>query len=107
MQQPQKSRLDALVEAVAKDPKNTFARYGLAMELARAGRTDEARRAFEALAADFPDYVPTYFQAGKLLERAGDLEAARAFYARGVEAAARAGNAHAREELEAALRLLG
>jgi len=104
---PPKSRIEVLAEAAAKDPKNAFARYGLAMELARLGRDEEAAKAFRALAADLPDYVPAYFQAGRHSEKIGDTEAARDFYRRGIEAATRAGNQHAREEIEAALRLLG
>jgi tetratricopeptide (TPR) repeat protein len=104
---PQKSRLEVLEEAAAKDPSNAFARYGLAMELARLGRAKEAQRAFCDLARDFPDYVPTYFQAARQFEKAGELDLARDFYRRGIDAAARAGNQHAREELEAALRMLG
>jgi tetratricopeptide (TPR) repeat protein len=102
-----KTRLELLEEAAAKDAKNAFARYGLAMELARLGRLEDAARAFEALATDLPDYVPTYFQAGKNLERLERRDAARDVYARGAAAATRAGNQHAREELEAALALLG
>jgi tetratricopeptide (TPR) repeat protein len=98
-----KSRLDMLADVAAKDPKNAFARYGYAMELARLERLDEAAAAFERLAADLPDYVPTYLQGGKALERLGRREAARGLYARGVAAATRARNDHAREELEAAL----
>jgi tetratricopeptide (TPR) repeat protein len=101
-----KSRLDLLALAAEKDPKNAFARYGLAMELARLGRLEEAAEAFCALAADLPDYVPTYFQAGKTFERLGRADNARDMYERGIAAAARAGNAHARDELEAALRMV-
>ena len=101
-----KTRLDFLSEAAAKDPKNAFARYGVAMELARLGRLDEAGDAFRALAAALPDYVPTYFQAGKVFEKLGRRDDARDFYRRGMDAASRAGNQHAREELEGALSLL-
>lgn len=103
---PAKSKLDFLREIAAKDPKNAFPRYGIAMELARLERLPESADAFRALARDDPAYVPTYFQAGKVLERLGGLEEAKDFYRRGVEAATRAGNAHARDELSAALSML-
>lgn len=102
----QKTRLDTLAELAAKDPKNAFARYGLAMELARLGRLAEAGEAMKALAADLPDYLPTYFQAGKIFEKLARTAEARSFYERGIEVAARAGNAHARDELAAALAAL-
>ena len=106
MTTPPKSRLDLLNEIAAKDPKNPFPRYGLAMELATLGRHEECVEAFRALGRDHPTYVATYLQAGKVLEKMGRLDDARDFYRRGIEAAARAGNAHAREELEGALALL-
>jgi tetratricopeptide (TPR) repeat protein len=103
----QKSKLELLQEFAAKDPKNPFPRYGIAMELVQLERLDEAAAAFDALARDFPAYVATYFHAGKVLEKLGRLDDARAFYTRGIDQASRAGQGHAREELEAALGLLG
>jgi tetratricopeptide (TPR) repeat protein len=102
-----KSKLELLSEIAAKDPKQPFPRYGVAMELAVLGRLEEAADAFRGLAKDLPDYVPTYFQAGKVCEKLGRLDDARDFYRRGIDAAARAGNGHARDELEAALAILG
>ena len=61
---------------------------------------------FRALAGDLPDYTPTYFQAGKVMEQLARTDEARDFYRRGIEAASRAGNTHARDKLEAALGLL-
>lgn len=101
-----KTRFETLTEVAAKEPKNAFARYGLAMEYVRLARLDEAARAFADLASDLPDYVPTYFQAGKALERLQRQDGARDFYTRGIAAATRAGNDHARDELEGALALL-
>ena len=38
----QKTRRETLEQMLAADPKDTFLRYGLAMELAREGKPDEA-----------------------------------------------------------------
>lgn len=102
-----KSKLELLSEIAAKDPKQPFPRYGLAMELMGLGRHEESAEAFRALARDLPDYTPTYFQAGKVMEKLDRLDEARDFYRRGIEAATRSGNHHAREEIEAALSILG
>jgi len=102
-----KSKLDMLRDFAAKDPKNAFPRYGVAMELAGLGRLEESVETFRALAADVPGYVPLYFHAGKTLERLGREDEAREMYRRGITAAASAGNRHAQDELEAALGLLG
>ncbi len=98
----EKSRVEILRQMVAADPSNTFARYGLAMELA-ASDPEEAWRNFEHLLAHQPDYVATYYQAGKLLLALGRAAQAREVLERGIEVAARQGNEHARSELAALL----
>ena len=62
---------------------------------------------FRDLIGRDPDYVPAYYHGGKALERSGDLEAARALYRDGIEAAVRKGDGHGRAELEEALGALG
>lgn len=100
------SRLEILEGMLAQDPANTFARYGLAMELAKGGRFADAVRQFEELIANKPDYCAAYFHGGQTLEKAGELEEAAAMYRRGIEAARQAGDTHTRMELEGALALL-
>lgn len=99
-------RLDMLKALLAEDPNNKFARYGLAMEYSKAGQLDTAVSEFRALIASDPNYCAAYFHAGQVLERAGDVEQARAMYEQGIEAATRAGDAHTRSELQGALDLL-
>jgi tetratricopeptide (TPR) repeat protein len=101
------NRLELLKTMVAQNPRDTFMRYGLAMEYRNSGDLEAAIREFQSLIAANPDYVPAYFHGGQTLERAARIEDARALYQRGIEAAVRSGDAHARSELEAALSLLG
>lgn len=101
-----KSKLDLLREFAARDPKNAFPRYGVAMELVQLGRLEDAAAEFDALAREQPAYLPAYYHAGKVLERLGRLEEARGVYRRGAAVATAAGNPHAREEIEAALAAL-
>lgn len=96
--------LRALVE---QNPSDSRTRYMLAMELAGQGRLDEAVQHFETLIEADADYVAAYYQGGQALERLGETGKARSIYERGIEACVRTGNAHAREELEAALERLG
>jgi tetratricopeptide (TPR) repeat protein len=98
----EKSRLEILREMLAADPANTFARYGLAMELASSD-PEEAWRSFEHLLEHQPEYVPTYYQAAKVLLSLGRTQQAREVLARGIEAASHQGNEHARSELAALL----
>lgn len=97
----EKSRLDFLREAVASNPHDTFARYGLAMELAKTA-PDEAWEHFSFLLTNYPDYSATYFQAGMFLSGQGKTEDARQVLAKGIEVARQQGNKHALSELQAA-----
>lgn len=95
-------RLALLRTVVAQKPSDPFPRYGLAMELRKLGRLDEANAAFAELMQLHPGYVPAYLMAGNTLVAAGDPTAARAAFERGIAAASAAGDDHARAELIAA-----
>jgi len=99
-------RLEALQEILKNNPSDSLARYGLAMELIKAGRFEEAVAEFQALIAVQPDHAYAYFHAGQTLEKLGRPGEARRMYQNGADAAARKGDAHARSELETALSLL-
>ncbi len=100
-------RLEDLQKLMEADPANTRLQYMLAMEYLSQGKPAEAASALRSLLDRDPAYVPAYYQAGRACAQAGDFDAAREFYRRGIEAARRAGDAHAASELEAALDLLG
>ena len=91
---------------VAQNPADAFARYGLAMELAKTGDLQSAVLEFRALLEHNPNYAAAYFHGGQALEKLGDVEQARVFYEKGVEVTGRTGDQHARSELQAALDML-
>jgi len=91
---------------LAQNPADAFARYGLAMELVKAGEMQNAVAEFRALLEHNPNYAAAYFHGGQALEKLGELNQARAFYEKGVEVTARTGDQHARSELQAALDML-
>ena len=99
----EKTRLEFLQETLAGAPDNTFVRYGLAMELQNAGKPDEAWQNFEYLLTRHPEYSATYFQAAMLLIKLNRREEARQVLQNGIETTAKQGNAHAQNELRAAL----
>ncbi|HVV84703.1 MAG TPA: tetratricopeptide repeat protein [Kofleriaceae bacterium] len=88
---------------IARNPRDPFPRYGLAMELRSRGELAEAAAAFDELLAGFPDYVPAYLMAAGLYGEVGRKDDALATLRRGIEAATAKGDGHARKELEAAL----
>lgn len=101
------NRLEVLQNMVAQNPKDSFARYGLAMEYANSGDLEQAMEAYRALLAVNPDYSAAYYHGGQTLEKLGRREDARALYRQGIEAATRIGDLHTRSEIQAALDLLG
>jgi Tfp pilus assembly protein PilF len=101
------NRLDILKTMVAQNPRDSFSRYGLAMEYRNAGDLEAAMAEFRTIMGSNPDYVAAYFHGAQTLERMGLEDEAREVYRKGVEAASRTGNQHARSEMEAALALLG
>lgn len=88
---------------VARNPADSFARYGLAMEHAKAGQFEQAVEQFRELLAVNPNYAAAYFHGGQALEKLGRIPDARALYQQGIETTARTGDAHTRSELQAAL----
>jgi predicted Zn-dependent protease len=96
-------KIAGLREILALDPKNSFARYGLAMELAGLGETDAAIGEFDTLLTDDPNYTAGYFMAAQTLAGAGRTPQAIARLRDGVASAKRTNNHHALSEMQAML----
>lgn len=106
MAQAQRSRREVLEQFVARKPGDAFARYGLALECAKLGDDQAAVGHFQKLLETNPAYVAGYFQFGQLLSRLGRIEEARKMLSDGIVVAQKSGDAHARDEMQAALSLL-
>jgi thioredoxin-like negative regulator of GroEL len=93
-------RLTMLQQIVSQNPGDAFARYGLAMELANRGELEHALSEFKQLLQLHPDYSAGYFMAAQQLAKAGRNEEAKDHLTRGIAAAERTRNAHARAEMQ-------
>ncbi len=100
------SRANALRALLEQDPKNSFARYGLALDHANNGDLEGAVTEFRTVIANDPNYCAAYYHGGQALEKLGRLSDAATLYREGIQAATRAGDGHTRSELEAALSLI-
>ena len=100
-------RIATLNEILTENPKDAFARYGLAMEYSKQGDFDRALAEFHILLENHPDYTAGYFMAAQTLARAERKEDARKMLADGIVSARRTGNLHAQSEMEAMLAELG
>jgi Tfp pilus assembly protein PilF len=99
-------RMQFLKDSIDANPNDTFARYALALEFARAGQPDAAWEQFRYLLDHHADYSATYYQAGTLLADQGRMDEARHVFEKGIEVTRRLGHSHAASELQAALEAL-
>jgi tetratricopeptide (TPR) repeat protein len=101
------TRLEQLLSFYADDPNDPFTIYAIATEY-RAAEPHRALGYYQTLLDEHPDYVGTYYHAGKLLEQLQKPEEAEKVYRRGLQVSRRAGQLHAASELQQALnQLLG
>lgn len=96
-------KIAGLKEILALDPKNSLARYGLAMALAAQKETDAAMAEFSTLLANDPNYTAGYFMAAQTLANAGRTPEAIERLNAGIASARRTGNNHALSEMQAML----
>ena len=100
-------RIAVLTEILVQNPKDAFARYGLAMAYAAEGKTDEALWEYGAAIENTPDYVPAYQMSAQTLLKLGRVDEARARLEAGMAACERTGNAHAASEMQGMLDEMG
>lgn len=96
-------KVAGLREILALDPKNSFARYGVAMELAGRGETEAALAEFDTLLKNDPDYTAGYFMAAQTLAKANRNAEAIERLKAGISCAARTDNRHALSEMQGML----
>ena len=97
------NRFEILTQMLEKNPKDSFARYGLAMEYAKQDEHAKAMEQFRKLWKLHPDYSAAYFQGAQVLAKTGETEEARQVLTKGIEVAGRGGDLHIKSEMEAAL----
>lgn len=97
------SRLESLKAFLAKDDKDSFSRYALAMEYVKLNQLDPALEQFARLIQDDPGYVAAYYHMGKTLEAADRGSEALDVYQKGLAAAKKKNDHHAASELQQAL----
>ena len=101
------SRLERIEAMLAEEPRDTFLRYSLAMELRKEGRNDESLQRLGELTADDPPYVPAFFMAAQQLVDLDRIGEARAYLRDGIEQARQQGDSHAAAEMSEFLATLG
>ena len=100
-------RIAMLQQLLAEHPNEALPRYSLAMEYSNAGNTENALVEFNKLLELHPDYANGYFMAAQALAKVGNTDSAKDYLRKGISAADRTRNAHARAEMEGMLDELG
>jgi len=106
MEQATTPRLEKLRKMLERTPQDTFLLYGIALEYKKIGDAGRAIDYLDKVVAVDPAYCYAYHQRGLVHESLGDMEAAKRAYREGIAAATRAGDAHARGEIEGALQMI-
>lgn len=75
----------------------------MALELEKTGDNQAAIQTFMELLTEDPDYVGSYYQLGRLLEKVKEDQMAIEWYEKGVAVARQAGEKRAQNELQSAL----
>jgi len=95
-------RIDKLKAFLQATPKDNFLRHALALEYIKIEDNQQARVLFEEILTESPDYIGSYYHLAKLLEKLEQTDLAIKWYEQGMEAAKKAKDNHAYNELQAA-----
>jgi Flp pilus assembly protein TadD len=100
---PRLQKLEAMLE---KSPGDTFLLYAVALEHKKSGDANRALEYLDKVILHDWGYCYAYHQKGLILESNGDIDGAKSAYRAGIDAATRKGDAHAKEEIAAALSMI-
>jgi tetratricopeptide (TPR) repeat protein len=100
------SRIEQLRSFIADDPKDIFSKYALALEYAANEMIEEAIVELSNLKQMESDYLPLYYQLGKLYEKSGNMLLAVDAYQAGIPIAQTQKNIRTLSELKSALEQL-
>jgi tetratricopeptide (TPR) repeat protein len=99
-------RAKKLETMLAKTPGDPFLLYGLAMEHKKAGDHGKAIDYLDRTLQADAGYCYAYFQKGQTFELDGRIDEAKNVYRKGIAAAIKKGDEHARSEIEGALQMI-
>jgi tetratricopeptide (TPR) repeat protein len=99
-------RLATLLTMARDKPNDPFLIFALALEYKTSGNQAESRVYCERLVCEFPDYVATYYQYGKMEEENGNFTRAIDLYSKGIQKARAAGDEKTARELQQAIDLM-
>jgi tetratricopeptide (TPR) repeat protein len=100
------NRLETLLQMAANKPDDAFLQYAIALEHVALQDMQAAENIFQSLLSLQPNYLPTYYQYGQLLETVEKTEQARHIYEQGIALALKLNDNKTARELQQAIDLL-
>ncbi|MGN6601030.1 MAG: tetratricopeptide repeat protein [Ginsengibacter sp.] len=95
-------RISKIKENLKESGDDSFLQHALALEYIKIGNDAEAKKLFEELLKREPNYLGSYYQLGKLLERTGEGKKAIEVYKKGMEVSKSANELRTYNELRSA-----
>lgn len=100
-------RIDTLITILEKEPEDLFTNYALGIEYSNnTSELDKAEEQFKKVLHLDPDYIPAYYQLGKLFESQTKITEALQYFKIGLELARIQKNNKAINEFNEAVFLL-
>ncbi|MEM7163251.1 MAG: tetratricopeptide repeat protein [Bacteroidota bacterium] len=99
-------RLTFMEEMLDTNPNDPFLLYAIAVEYRNKGEEKKTEQIFTKLVKEHPEYLPSYYQLGQILEKKGKMSKAIALYRKGKVLAEKANDQKALGELSEALLIL-
>lgn len=96
-------RLAQLLELLKNRPEDTFLHYACMLEYMQSGQVEGAERQLNYLLEHHPDYLGTYYQAGRFFQQRGQPERAAVLFSAGLKLARERGDAKTAAELQSAM----
>lgn len=100
------SRINMLLEILVREPDDVFTNYALAIEYSSEGDSNKAEKQFLKVLELDKDYLPCYYQLGKLFEKQNNAGEALSYYKKGLELAKAQKNNKAINEINEAIWML-
>jgi tetratricopeptide (TPR) repeat protein len=98
----QTSRIDQLRKLIENEPDEIFYPYALALELYKQNK-EEALGLLELVVNKNPDYLPAYYQLGKVAIELQKIDMAKEYIEKGIEIAGKQNELKTKSELSSLL----
>lgn len=102
----EQQKIKKLALNIKKNPKDSFSKFALALELLKREQVTKAILLFESILEQEPDYLGVYYHLGKLYQQTGNVQKAGELFTKGIKLAEEKNNSRTKSELSEAFETL-